>query len=162
MGTEQNAAPKVSIIVPIYNMERYLGKCLDALTKQTLVDIEIVAVNDGSTDSSLSILCAYAEKDPRIRIIDKPNSGYGASMNRGIDEARGEYADASIYDEVYGTALVCDTAGRVYLIDKIGRCVSEPMEGYQDAEIRHLSGDGSHAFCIVQDGKSCLCIVEEL
>ncbi len=53
-----NEMPKVSIIVPVYNMERYLGKCLDALTKQTLSDIEIVAVNDGSTDSSPSILRA--------------------------------------------------------------------------------------------------------
>ena len=113
MGTEQNAAPKVSIIVPVYNMERYLGKCLDALTKQTLCDIEIVAVNDGSTDSSLSILRVYAEKDPRIRIIDKPNSGYGASMNRGIDEARGEYIgivepddypDLVMFDKLYNAA----------------------------------------------------------
>ena len=119
MGTEQNAAPKVSIIVPVYNMERYLGKCLDALTKQTLVDIEIVAVNDGSTDSSLNILRAYAEKDPRIRIIDKPNSGYGASMNRGIDEARGEYIgivepddypDLVMFDKLYKAAKkhTCD------------------------------------------------------
>ena len=113
MGTEQNVAPKVSIIVPVYNMERYLGKCLDALTKQTLDDIEIVAVNDGSTDSSPSILRAYAAKDPRIRIIDKPNSGYGASMNRGIDEARGEYVgivepddypDLVMFDKLYKAA----------------------------------------------------------
>ena len=113
MGTEQNVAPKVSIIVPVYNMERYLGKCLDALTKQTLVDIEIVAVNDGSTDSSPSILRAYAAKDSRIRIIDKPNSGYGASMNRGIDEARGQYIgivepddypDLVMFDKLYKAA----------------------------------------------------------
>ena len=108
-----NEMPKVSIIVPVYNMERYLGKCLDALTKQTLSDIEIVAVNDGSTDSSPNILRTYAEKDPRIRIIDKPNSGYGASMNRGIDEARGEYVgivepddypDLVMFDKLYKAA----------------------------------------------------------
>ena len=83
--------PKVSIIVPVYNMERYLEKCFDALTRQTLEDIEIIAVDDGSTDSSPRILARYAENDWRIRIITKPNSGYGASMNRGLDEARGEY-----------------------------------------------------------------------
>ena len=91
VSAKQNGTPKVSIVVPVYNMERYLAKCLDALTRQTLKDIEIIAVNDGSTDSSPAILRRYAKKDRRIRVIDKPNSGYGASMNRGIDEARGEY-----------------------------------------------------------------------
>ena len=91
MSSNRNDTPKVSVIVPVYNMERYLSKCLDALTKQTLTDIEIIAVNDGSTDRSPQILRSYAAQDGRIRIIDKPNSGYGASMNRGIDEARGQY-----------------------------------------------------------------------
>ena len=113
MGTEQNVAPKVSIIVPVYNMERYLEICLNALTKQTLDDIEIVAVNDGSTDSSLDILRRYAAGDSRIRIIDKSNSGYGASMNRGIGEARGEYIgivepddypDLVMFDKLYRAA----------------------------------------------------------
>ena len=91
MAQEQQAHPKVSIVVPVYNMERYLRQCLDALCGQTLEDIEIIAVNDGSTDSSPEILRRYAQDDERIRIIDKPNSGYGASMNRGFAEARGEY-----------------------------------------------------------------------
>ena len=83
--------PKVSIIVPIYNVEQYLRECMDSVVNQTLKDIEIICVNDGSTDSSLSIIKEYAQKDNRIKIIDKPNSGYGDSMNKGLDMATGEY-----------------------------------------------------------------------
>ena len=76
--------PKVSLLVPVYNVERYLEQCLDSALSQTLSDIEVICVNDGSTDSSPEILRAYAARDGRIRIIDKENSGYGASMNRGL------------------------------------------------------------------------------
>ena len=83
--------PKVSILVPVYNVERFLPQCLDSLVAQTLEDIQIICINDGSTDGSLEILERYAAQDSRIEIIDKPNSGYGASMNCGLDAARGEY-----------------------------------------------------------------------
>lgn len=82
---------KISIIVPIYNVEKYLRECLDSIINQTLKDIEIICVNDGSTDSSLDIIKEYAEKDSRVLYIDKQNSGYGASMNMGLDKATGEY-----------------------------------------------------------------------
>ena len=71
--------PTVSVLVPVYNTERYLSQCMDALCSQSLHDLEIIAINDGSTDSSLEILKGYAERDTRIRIIDKPNSGYGGN-----------------------------------------------------------------------------------
>ena len=83
--------PKISIIVPVYNVEKYLPKCLDSLINQTLKDIEIIAVNDGSTDNSLSVLKEYAQKDSRIVIIDKENSGPGACRNIGIEKAKGEF-----------------------------------------------------------------------
>ena len=83
--------PKISIIVPVYNVEKYLSKCLDSLINQTLKDIEIIAVNDGSTDNSLSVLKDYAKKDSRIVIIDKENSGPGACRNMGIEKATGEF-----------------------------------------------------------------------
>lgn len=82
---------KVSIIVPIFNTERYLQKCLDSIICQTLKDIEIICVNDGSTDSSRQILEEYKNKDSRIKIIDKENSGYGNSMNIGLSYSTGEY-----------------------------------------------------------------------
>ena len=82
---------KVSLVVPIYNVERYLKKCLDSCTKQTLKDIEIICVDDGSTDKSYDIVKQYARKDKRIVPITKKNAGYGNSMNIGMDKARGEY-----------------------------------------------------------------------
>lgn len=83
--------PKVSILVPIYNVERYLRQCLDSLVNQTLRDIEIICINDGSTDGSGAILAEYAKHDRRIIVIKKPNTGYGDSMNQGLKRARGEY-----------------------------------------------------------------------
>ena len=83
--------PKVSILVPCYNVEKYLKQCLDSIVNQTLKDIEIICINDGSTDSTLDIIKSYAKKDKRIVIIDKKNEGYGKSMNRGLDRASGEY-----------------------------------------------------------------------
>ena len=83
--------PKVSIVVPIYNVEKYLRQCLDSVVNQTLKEIEIICVDDGSTDSSPEIIQEYVEKDNRVKVISKPNSGYGNSMNRGFDMAEGEY-----------------------------------------------------------------------
>ena len=83
--------PEISIIVPIYNVERYLDECLRSIEAQTFSDIEIICVNDGSTDSSPDIVREHASRDPRIHMIDKPNAGYGHSINRGIEAARGRY-----------------------------------------------------------------------
>ena len=83
--------PCVSIVVPVYNVEKYLSECMDSLVNQTLKNIEIVCVNDGSTDESLKILNKYAKDDNRIVIIDKKNTGYGDSMNLGFEKATGEY-----------------------------------------------------------------------
>ena len=83
--------PIVSLLVPIYNVEKYLRKCLDSAKNQTLKNIEIICINDGSTDGSPSIIREYITEDPRFKIVDKENSGYGASMNRGLDLAQGKY-----------------------------------------------------------------------
>lgn len=82
---------KVSVLVPIYNVEDFLPECLDSLVKQTLKEIEIICINDGSTDSSLEIIKNYAKNDGRIVVVNKKNSGYGDSMNKGLDRATGEY-----------------------------------------------------------------------
>lgn len=89
-GERGGAQPAVSVLVPIYNVERYLRQCLESLRCQTLSDIEVICINDGSTDGSRAIIEEFLA-DPRFRVIDKPNSGYGASMNRGLDAARGRY-----------------------------------------------------------------------
>ena len=82
---------KVSVLVPCYNVEKYIKQCLDSIVCQTLKDIEIICINDGSTDSSLDILKDYSKKDDRIKIINQKNKGLGATRNKGIDLARGKY-----------------------------------------------------------------------
>lgn len=106
--------PKVSIVVPIYNVERYLSRCIDSLLLQSLKDIEIIAVNDGSTDTCSEILNQYARKDNRIVIIEKENGGVSSARNIGISMARGEYigfvdpddwVDREMYESLYETAI---------------------------------------------------------
>lgn len=84
-------SPKVSVIVPVYNVEKYLYRCIDSLINQTFKDIEIIAVNDGSTDNSLNILNEYCEKDNRVRVINRQNSGVSESRNKGIENSTGDY-----------------------------------------------------------------------
>ena len=82
---------KISVIIPVYNVEKYLSKCLSSIINQTFKDIEIICINDGSTDSSLNILKSYAEKDNRIIIINKTNHVQGYSRNLGIKIAQSDY-----------------------------------------------------------------------
>ena len=82
---------KVSIIIPVYNVERYLEECMESVLRQTLKSIEVICVNDGSTDGSLQMLEAYKEKDSRVVLVSQKNGGYGLAMNRGLERATGEY-----------------------------------------------------------------------
>ena len=82
---------KVSIIIPIYNVEKYLRRCLDSIINQTYKNLEIICVNDGSTDGSAHILESYAKKDNRIKVIDKQNEGLSIARNKGLDIATGKY-----------------------------------------------------------------------
>ena len=83
--------PCVSVVVPCYNVEGFLPETLNSLINQTLSDIEIVCVNDGSTDETLSVIRDYQQRDKRVVLVDGPNGGYGAAMNRGMGAARGTY-----------------------------------------------------------------------
>ena len=82
---------KISVIIPVYNVENYLRECLDSITSQTVKDIEIICIDDGSTDNSPEILKEYQKKDSRIKIITKENGGQATARNLGIKEAQGEY-----------------------------------------------------------------------
>ena len=82
---------KISVIVPVYNTEAYLAECLDSLINQTWTDLEIICVNDGSSDNSAAILAKYAEKDIRIRVITQENGGLSAARNSGLRAAAGDY-----------------------------------------------------------------------
>lgn len=81
----------VSVIIPVYNVEKYLSECLDSVCNQTLANIEIICVNDGSTDKSLDILNDYAKNDDRIKVISQSNQGLGASRNVGLKNSSGKY-----------------------------------------------------------------------
>ena len=93
--------PLVSLLIPIYNVEEYLRECLESARNQTLSNIEVICINDGSTDSSPEIIREYMESDPRFSMIDKPNSGYGDSMNQGLEAAQGKYVGILESDDFF-------------------------------------------------------------
>lgn len=86
-----NMLPVISVIVPVYNVEKYIGRLIDSLINQTLKNIELILVDDGSPDRCGAICDAYAAKDKRIKVIHKPNGGVGAARNDGLDAATGEW-----------------------------------------------------------------------
>ena len=102
--------PKISVVVPIYGVEKYLRQCVDSILNQTLKDIEVILVDDGSPDKCPQIVDEYAEKDKRVVAIHKPNGGYGSACNIGLNAAKGEYIaicepddwiDPTMYEELY-------------------------------------------------------------
>ena len=101
---------KISIIIPVYNNKQYLKECLNSIVNQTYKDLEIICVNDGSTDDSLAVLEEYAQKDSRIIIVNQENKGQSAARNAGLDIAKGEYitfidSDDFVEINTYETAL---------------------------------------------------------
>lgn len=105
--------PKVSIIVPVYNVEKYLDRCMESLLNQTLKDIEIILVDDGSPDNCPQMCDDYAKKDSRVKVVHKQNAGLGYARNSGLDVASGEYVafvdsddyvDTSMYETLWNEA----------------------------------------------------------
>lgn len=84
-------SPVISFIVPVYNAQQWLDKCIESITGQTFCDIEIILINDGSTDHSGAICDEYPPKDTRIKVIHKPNGGVSSARNAGLEKAEGEY-----------------------------------------------------------------------
>lgn len=107
----------VSVVVPIYNMEHYLNQALCSLEEQSWPHLEILCVNDGSTDGSAAIVAEHAARDERIRVINKENGGYGSAVNRGIDEARGDWLAILEPDDWIERGMFADLLG---LIDSFG------------------------------------------
>lgn len=103
-------APKVSVIVPVYNCENYIARCIQSLLAQTLHEIEIIAIDDGSTDKSGAILDRYAEEDQRLRVFHQENGGVAAARNKGLQYAQGtyigfvdgdDYVEPNMYEELF-------------------------------------------------------------
>jgi len=100
---------KVSVVIPVYNVENYLEDCLDSIVNQTLKDIEIICINDGSPDNSLEILNRYAENDDRMIVISQENGGHAVATNRGMSMAKGEYLYLMDSDDIVKLNTLEDT-----------------------------------------------------
>ncbi|MBE6390083.1 MAG: glycosyltransferase family 2 protein [Lentisphaerae bacterium] len=116
-GSDISSVPKVSVIIPAYNSGKYISGCLQSLTGQTLQEIEIIAVNDGSTDDTLKIIESFAGKDNRIKVINQSRQMRGAAGNNGMKAASGEYIaladpdicfDADYFEKLFKTAKKYD------------------------------------------------------
>ncbi len=143
-----NDSPKISVIIPIYNVEKYLCKCLDSIINQTLKEIEIICVNDGSTDKSLDIVKEYAEKDKRIQIILQENKGLSAARNTGLKQAHAKYVyfidsddyiDKNTLQVLYEAMLVNNTdvvVGTVQCVDENNQLINDGRQIWFDEYLK--------------------------
>lgn len=147
--------PAISVIIPVYNVEPYLRECLDSVVNQTFRDLEIICVNDGSTDGSPAILNEYAAKDSRIQIVTKENGGLNSARNAGLERVTGEYfsivdsddwLDLMAYEKAYARAKESDADmtqfyfslvdfpnGKVAVVSKIPEEIDEQSDKIQCA-----------------------------
>lgn len=143
--------PKVSVVVPIYGVEKYLRQCVDSILAQTLKDIEVILVDDGSPDACPRIVDEYAARDPRVVPVHQPNGGYGSAVNHGIRLARGEYIgiiesddwiEPTMYEKLYDAAkkndVVLAKAGFFVYNSKLPQgCQSSPwIVSHQRQDLR--------------------------
>lgn len=157
MNTDKNESlPLISIIVPVYNVEKYLGKCIESILAQTYKNIEVILVDDGAKDKSGEICDEYAKKDDRIRVIHKENGGQSDARNVGIKAAEGEYLgfidaddyiDSDMYELLYSLA------------EKHGAEISmcDVYEVYEGAEVKQT--DNPEEFC--RDSEEAIKIIIE-
>lgn len=103
---------KISVIVPVYNVEKELPRCIESLLTQTYSNFELLLINDGSSDGSPEIMERYAEKDPRIRTLHKKNGGVSSARNRGLEQAKGEYVCFVDADDVVASCYLEWLAGQ--------------------------------------------------
>ena len=136
---------KISVVIPVYNMEKYLEQCIRSIREQTLLDIELICINDGSTDGSLELLETYCGQDSRIRVITQENKGVGEARNRGIREAKGEYLafmdpddyylDERILEDMYQAAVTHESqicGGSLSEDHKNGQWIRKEFQGTQN------------------------------
>lgn len=136
--------PKLSIVVPIYNKERYLSECLDSILAQTYRDFELILVDDGSKDASGTICDQYAELDNRILVIHKPNGGVSSARNAGIELAKGEYIGFVDSDDILSKTMyqhLIDNLEKYQAdisicgVERISETTIQKLEGPKELEI---------------------------
>lgn len=154
--------PTISVIMPVYNAERYVAEAVESILAQTFTDFEFLIIDDGSTDGSLAILQKYAARDSRVRLKSRPNTGYIVALNEMLADARGEFIARMDADDIsvperfaiqidflenHGEAVAIGS--KVLLIDEDGDSIREFREGtnYEETERLLLKGDGGSAVC---------------
>ncbi|MGB0366761.1 MAG: glycosyltransferase family 2 protein [Flavobacteriaceae bacterium] len=159
--------PKISIIIPVYKVEKYLRVCLDSLCVQTLTDIEIICINDGSPDNCIEILKEYAKKDKRFHIINQENCGSGPARNNGIDHAKGEFigfvdpddwVSPDYFEILYNKATTSDadisaTASVVKVYDDPTRKSIKKSVGFRSEKI--IISEEKRESLICRSGTTC-------
>lgn len=133
--------PAISIIVPVYNAEKYLRRCIDSILSQSLTDFELILIDDGSTDRSPHICDEYATRDKRIKLIHKKNAGVSAARNDGLDIAQGEFitfVDSDDWVDVNYLKSLYDNKAYDYII---GTFINEPQGKVQYLEEGEFFGD---------------------
>ncbi|MDR1285566.1 MAG: glycosyltransferase [Campylobacteraceae bacterium] len=162
MKVEKSAQPLISVIVPIYNVERYLEKCLNSIVNQTYKNLEIILIDDGSPDNCGNICDEYAKKDKRVSVIHKSNGGLSDARNAGLDIASGEYIafvdsddyiDLQAYEELLDIALKeeADIVTHAhYIVDNNGIKISQQgnMNDLTIDEIRYLILMDKYSNCV--------------
>ena len=148
--------PKVSVVVPIYGVEKYLRQCVDSILAQTLKDIEVILVDDGSPDGCPAIVDEYAARDPRVVAVHQENGGYGRAVNHGIELATGEYIgiiesddwiDPAMYEKLYKKA--CETAADLVKSQFwIYNSANTPADKLFDSKRQNLTESPDGAFAI--------------
>ena len=146
----------ISVIIPVYNSERYLADCLDHVLNQTYRDLELLCIDDGSTDQSAAILDRYAQRDSRIRVVHQPNSGVSAARNVGLDLAKGEFitfvdSDDTLEPDMYAHLLKLMTCHDA----DITHCGYRKV--FSDGSSRDVGGTGE---LLVQDSmEAAICLL---
>ena len=143
-------SPEISIIVPVYKVERYLNECIDSILAQTFTDFELILVDDGSPDGCPALCDAAAAKDSRIRVIHKPNGGVSSARNAGLDAVRGNWIgfvdsddsiDPSYYEKLHRAAV--QSGAEIAIGDILYFEADGSLSGYQEKALRTevISGD---------------------
>lgn len=126
--------PLISIIVPVYNAEKYLHRCIDSILAQTFSDFELLLINDGSKDNSGEICDEYAAKDSRVRVLHKENGGVSSARNRGLDNAKGEWIAFCDSDDWVKDCYLENLYG--YTNENLDLIISFPTYIYTDGTIK--------------------------
>ena len=134
------SAPAVTVLMPVYNAERFVARTIDSVLAQTFRDFEFVIINDGSTDRSLKILQDYARRDDRIRLVSRPNTGYVLALIEGLGLARGEVEKCAAYDY----AIINDDFDAAYrqlrAVVEAARCRTGRQQQRLQAIVREFTG----------------------